>query len=35
VGEILCGLRLGLHPGKSRVFRAGDGVPFLGWLGAG
>jgi hypothetical protein len=32
IGEILSGLRLSLHAGKSRVYRTSDGVPFLGWL---
>ncbi len=27
----LCGLRLHLHPGKSRIHRVADGVTFLGW----
>jgi len=27
----LCGLRLELHPGKSRVYRTADGFTFLGW----
>jgi hypothetical protein len=29
--RFLCGLRLEMHPGKSRVYRAADGVTFLGW----
>ncbi len=31
IQEFLCGLRLTLHPGKSRVYRCGDGFPFLGF----
>jgi hypothetical protein len=29
--EFLLGLRLTLHPRKSRVYRAAEGVTFLGW----
>jgi hypothetical protein len=29
--EFLSGLRLRIHPGKSRVYRTADGVTFLGW----
>ena len=31
IEEQLTSLRLRLHPGKSRVYRADDGVSFLGW----
>jgi retron-type reverse transcriptase len=31
IREFLCGLRLTLHPGKSRVYWCGDGFPFLGF----
>jgi hypothetical protein len=29
--EFLCGLRLQIHNGKSRIYHARDGVTFLGW----
>jgi RNA-directed DNA polymerase len=29
--DFLCGLRLGIHARKSRVYRTMDGVTFLGW----
>lgn len=29
--KFLAGLRLRIHPGKSRVYRTRDGVTFLGW----
>jgi retron-type reverse transcriptase len=31
VVEALEGLRLEIHPGKSRIYRCADGVTFLGW----
>ncbi|MGH9671841.1 MAG: reverse transcriptase domain-containing protein [Bryobacteraceae bacterium] len=31
ISRFLCGLRLRLHDGKSRVYRTADGVAFLGW----
>lgn len=31
IREFLCGFRLSLHPGKSRIYRCRDGVPFLGF----
>ena len=31
IAEFLEGLRLSLHPGKSRVYRCADGLTFLGW----
>ncbi|MCP5113056.1 MAG: hypothetical protein GY953_19685, partial [bacterium] len=31
MGEFLGRLRLRIHPGKSRVYRTGEGVSFLGW----
>jgi retron-type reverse transcriptase len=31
IEEFLAGLRLRLHPGKSRVYRTEDGLTFLGW----
>jgi retron-type reverse transcriptase len=31
VEDFLCSLRLRVHPRKSRVYRAVDGVTFLGW----
>jgi len=31
IAEFLCGLRLRIHPGKSRVYRTSDGITFLGW----
>jgi retron-type reverse transcriptase len=29
--EFLCRLRLRMHEGKSRLYRTGDGITFLGW----
>lgn len=31
IRDSLSGLRLQLHPGKSRIYRTADGVTFLGW----
>lgn len=31
IEDFLCGYRLTIHPGKSRVYRTHDGVTFLGW----
>ena len=31
IEEFLCGLRLRIHPGKSRVYRSNEGITFLGW----
>jgi hypothetical protein len=31
IAGILAALRLDLHPRKSRIYRTGDGVTFLGW----
>jgi hypothetical protein len=31
VREVAAGVRLVLHPGKSRIYRVRDGFPFLGW----
>ena len=31
IEDYLAGLRLRLHPGKSRVYRSSEGVTFLGW----
>ncbi len=31
IEDFLCGLRLRIHAGKSRVYRTADGVTFLGW----
>jgi hypothetical protein len=31
IEEELCGLRLQMHPGKSRIYRTADGFTFLGW----
>jgi hypothetical protein len=31
IEELLCGLRLTMHAGKSRVYRTRDGITFLGW----
>ena len=31
IADFLCGLRLRMHPAKSRVYRTREGVTFLGW----
>ena len=31
IEDVLCGLRLRIHPRKSRVYRSSEGITFLGW----
>ena len=31
ITSFLCGFRLRIHDGKSRIFRTSDGITFLGW----
>lgn len=31
IEDFLCALRLRIHPGRSRVYRTSEGIPFLGW----